>query len=97
MENCKNEDECETPMWCRGKDKCQKQVDSLANVQRVMIDYKDQPEELIPARSKDIPRSLKDMENRRVMQALTPAERLSIMFNAKLKCVEEKIRIIKKR
>ncbi len=28
MENCQNEDECETPMWCRGKDKCQKQVES---------------------------------------------------------------------
>ncbi len=28
MENCKNEDECETPMWCMGKDKCQKQVES---------------------------------------------------------------------
>jgi hypothetical protein len=28
MENCQNEDECETPMWCRGKDKCQKQAES---------------------------------------------------------------------
>lgn len=62
-----------------------------------MNDYKGQPEELIPASSKDIPRSLKDMESRRIMQAMTPAERLSIMFKANLKCVEEKIRIIKKR
>jgi hypothetical protein len=28
MDNCQNEDQCETPMWCRGKDKCQKQVES---------------------------------------------------------------------
>jgi hypothetical protein len=56
-----------------------------------------EPEELIPASSKDIPRSLKDMENRRIMQALTPGERLSLMFGAKLPSVEEKIRMIKKR
>jgi hypothetical protein len=28
METCQDEDECLTPMWCRGKDKCQKQVES---------------------------------------------------------------------
>jgi hypothetical protein len=28
MENCQDEDDCLTPMWCRGKDKCQKQVES---------------------------------------------------------------------
>lgn len=61
-----------------------------------MSTYKGQPEELIPASSKNIPRSLNDMEGRRIMQALTPAERLSIMFNAKLPSVEEKIRTIKK-
>ena len=29
MKNCQNEDQCETPMWCRGKDKCQKQAESV--------------------------------------------------------------------
>ncbi len=28
MENCQDKDDCQTPMWCRGKDKCQKQVES---------------------------------------------------------------------
>jgi len=62
-----------------------------------MSTSKGEPEELIPASSKDIPHSLKDMESRRIMQALTPGERFAIMFGAKLPSVEEKIRIIKKR
>ena len=27
MKTCQDEDDCQTPMWCRGKDKCQKQAE----------------------------------------------------------------------